>query len=101
MNPDKWETPAGRELRLFLEAQGEKRGRQEALLTLLRARGLPSSPKEEARIRACTDTTELDQWITRAATASSVREVLGVKPSAPAARRRPARRARAASTSRG
>jgi hypothetical protein len=121
MNPNKIpETPAAKKLRLFLEAQGRKRGRaeglaqglveglvtgraegrQDALLTLLQARALPTSDEEERRIRACSDTTKLDQWIARAATASSVREVLGAKPSAPAARR-PARRARAASTSRG
>jgi hypothetical protein len=121
MNPDKIpETPAARKLRLFLEAQGRKKGRaegeakgraegeakgqaegrQDALLTLLRARGIAASRDEEARIRACADATKLDRWIERAATASSVREVLGVKSSAPAARRKPAGRSRAPSTSR-
>jgi len=96
MNPDKIpETPAARKTRLFLEAQGRKKGRvegwaegiQHALLTLLRARGIPPSTQDEARIRACTDSAMLEQWIERAATASSVREVLGPKTAAPSARR--------------
>ncbi|MGK4006935.1 hypothetical protein WMF31_30210 [Sorangium sp. So ce1036] len=100
MNPDKIpETPAARKLRLFLEAQGRKKGRaegeakgraegrQEALMTLLRARGLSPSQDDEARIRACTDPARLDRWIARAATATSVREALGTR--APGARARP------------
>jgi hypothetical protein len=92
MNPDKIpETPAARKTRLFLEAQGRRKGRaegtQHALLTLLRARGIPPSTQDEARIRACTDSAMLEQWIERAATASSVREVLGPKTAAPSARR--------------
>jgi hypothetical protein len=122
MNPDKFpETPAVRKLRLFLEAQGRKKGqaegeakgeakgriegeakgraegRQDALLTLLQARGIPASQQDATRIRACSDAATLGRWIERAATASSVREVLGPKPAATAARRRPARRSRAAS----
>jgi hypothetical protein len=116
MNPDKIpETPAARKTRLFLEAQGRKRGRveglaegeakgrvdgaQHALLTLLRARGLAPSREDEARIRACSDGAKLDRWIERAATAASVREVLGARSSAPPRRKAPAR-ARAASASR-
>ncbi|WP_437984941.1 hypothetical protein [Sorangium sp. So ce117] len=108
MNPDKIpETPAARKLRLFLEAQGRKKGRaegeakgraegrvegeakgrQDALLTLLRARGLSPSPDDEARIRACADAAKLDRWIAQAATATTVREALGMK--APAVRARP------------
>src|SRR5215468_2765068 len=94
MNPDKIpETPAARKLRLLLEAQGRKRGqaeglakglargkaeglakgeakgKQDALLTLLRARGLPPTREDQARIRACTDAAKLDRWIEHAATA--------------------------------
>jgi hypothetical protein len=110
MNPDKIpETPAARKFRLFFEgparkkgrAEGRAEGRQAALLTLLQARGIPASQKDETRIRACADAATLDEWIQRAATASSVREVLGVQASAPAARRRPARRSRTAGPSRG
>ncbi|XXT21884.1 hypothetical protein WME94_10020 [Sorangium sp. So ce429] len=108
MNPDKIpETPAARKLRLFLEAQGRKKGRaegeakgraegeakgraegrQEALITLLRARGLAPSPDDEARIRGCADAAKLDRWIARAATATTVREALGTR--TPGARARP------------
>ena len=113
MNPDKIpETPASRKTRLFLEAQRRKKGRvegwaegwaegiQHALLTLLRARGIPPSTEDEARIRACTDSAMLEQWIERAATASSVREVLGPKTAAPSARRRATGRSRSTSSSR-
>jgi hypothetical protein len=109
MNPDKIpETPAARKTRLFLEAQGRKKGRVEgrakgtqlALLTLLRARGIPPSTEDEARIRACTDSAMLEQWIERAVTASSVREVLGPKTAAPSSRRRATGRSRSTSSSR-
>ncbi|WP_438027757.1 hypothetical protein [Sorangium sp. So ce233] len=113
MNPDKIpETPAARKLRLFLEAQGRKkgraegeargraegeargraegeaRGRQDALITLLRARGLSPSQDDEARIRACADAAKLDRWIARAATATTIREALGGTRT-PGARARP------------
>ena len=52
-----------------------------ALLMLLAARGLPGSDEERAMIGGCTDVAVLNQWIVRAATASSVAEVL--TPSAP------------------
>ncbi|WP_437969351.1 hypothetical protein WMF04_08655 [Sorangium sp. So ce260] len=109
MNPDKIpETPAARKLRLFLEAQGRKKGRaegeakgraegeakgrQDALLTLLRARGLSPSQDDEARIRACADAAKLDRWIAQAATATTVRAALGTKTRAARARpRTPAR----------
>jgi hypothetical protein len=110
MNPDKIpETPAARRLRLFLEAQGRKKGRaegeaegrQDALLTMLRARGFSPSQEDEARIRACVDTAKLDRWIARAATAATVREALGTKASAtPGARRRAPGRSRSANASR-
>ncbi|WP_437726214.1 hypothetical protein [Sorangium sp. So ce861] len=105
MNPDKIpETPAARKLRLFLEAQGRKKGRaegeakgraegrQDALLTLLRARGLSPSQNDEARIRACADAAKLDRWIAQAATATTVREALRTRTQSARARpRTPAR----------
>ncbi|HTN89177.1 MAG TPA: hypothetical protein VL242_36110 [Sorangium sp.] len=107
MNPDKIpETPAARKLRLFLEAQGRKKGRaegeakgraegrQDALITLLRARGLAPSPDDEARIRGCADAAKLDRWIARAATATTVREALGTRTQGARARPRPPGRSR-------
>ncbi|WP_437716265.1 hypothetical protein WMF45_07510 [Sorangium sp. So ce448] len=117
MNPDKIpETPAARKLRLFLEAQGRKKGRaegeakgraegeakgrQDALLTLLRARGLSPSQDDETRIRACADAAKLDRWIAQAATANTVREALGIRTPAARARPRTPGRPRPASPSR-
>ncbi|WP_437929415.1 hypothetical protein WMF37_09145 [Sorangium sp. So ce291] len=129
MNPDKIpETPAARKLRLFLEAQGRKKGRaegeakgraegeakgraegevkgraegrQEALITLLRARGLAPSPDDEARIRGCADAAKLDRWIARAATATTVREALGTRTQGARARPRPQGRSRPTPASR-
>lgn len=100
MNPDKIpETPAGRKTRLFLEAQGRKRGRlegeakgraegevkgkQDALFALLKARGLSVSAEQRAMLRGCADPVKLDRWIVRAATAALASEVL--EPTKPAA----------------
>jgi hypothetical protein len=121
MNPDKVpETPAARNTRLFLEAQGRKRGRlegraegeakgraegeakgraegltqgevkgkQDALLALLKARGLSISAEQRAGLRSCADPAKLTQWIVRAATAASASDVLdpltqGAAPRAP------------------
>lgn len=99
-------SPAARRFLLSLEAQGEARGRveglaegeakgrQDSLLTLLRARGLRPSRADEARILACNEVAKLHRWIERAATAASVREVLGAP-----ARKTPARPARRKATS--
>jgi hypothetical protein len=56
-------------------AEGEVRGRAEALLALMAARGLGPSEKVEAMIRASTNSNELDVWIARAATVSSTDEI--------------------------
>ncbi|WP_437612267.1 hypothetical protein WMF20_08525 [Sorangium sp. So ce834] len=121
MNPDKIpETPAARKLRLFLEAQGRKKGRaegeakgraegeakgraegrQDALLTLLRARGLSPSQDDEARIRACADAAKLDRWIAQAATATTVREALVTRTHSATARPRTPARSRQSPASR-
>jgi hypothetical protein len=68
---------------------GEAKGKQDALLTLLAARGLAVTAANRARIKACDKTATLDRWIARAATALSVTAVLG------AARRRPQARKKA------
>ena len=116
MNRDKFRMPAAERFIQTLESEELKRGFsegfadglaagavhgwQDVLLMTLQARGIPLSATDEARIRACADTAKLDRWIERAATASSVREVLGQRSSAPAARRRSTKRVRAASASR-
>ena len=117
MDPDKCVTPEAKRFILSVETRGFKKGLiegfahglsagvvhgvRDALLALLRARGIPASAKDEARIRASSDAATLDGWIARASTASSVREVLGPTPAAPAARRRSAKRVRPSNASRG
>jgi len=75
------ETRASRRFRLFIEkkgrTEGKAEGKQEALLMILGARGLLPTTRERARIAACTDAAVLDAWLVAAATAESVREVLG------------------------
>jgi len=67
------------------EARGEARGRArgvldgkiESLLAILSARGMPATKKSEKKIRAVADEAKLDGWLRRAATATSVDDVLG------------------------
>jgi hypothetical protein len=70
------------------EAKGEAKGKRSALLIMLKARRLDVSDADRATIEACTDPAKLDQWIERAATAASTRQVLAAKP---ATRRRTSR----------
>jgi predicted ArsR family transcriptional regulator len=65
------------------EASGEARGKvkgeamskSDAIVTVLRARGLVVTAAVEERIRGCTDLAELDERIARAAVVSSPEEV--------------------------
>ena len=56
-------------------AQGETRGKASTLLTFLEARGWSVSAPERKRIDHCKDMSKLEQWVRRAATASSLQEV--------------------------
>jgi hypothetical protein len=47
-----------------------------ALLSVLGARGLAVSESERTRILACSDEAALERWLRRAATATSVADVL-------------------------
>ena len=60
------------------EAKGEAKGRAEALLAVLTARGMALDASTRERIVSCTDSEQLQRWIMRAATASSLQEVLEV-----------------------
>ncbi|MFO0577449.1 MAG: HEPN domain-containing protein [Polyangia bacterium] len=61
-------------------AEGEKRGTQqaqaEAVLLVLRTRGLSVPPELEQRIRGCADLDVLARWLQRAVTATSAAEAL-------------------------
>ena len=80
MDPNKIpETEEARRTRLIVDAafdRAEARGEARALLALFDARGLMVSEEQRARVLACTDAATLESWVRRAATASSVTDVL-------------------------
>ena len=58
------------------EALGEARGKAKSLLAVMAARGLFVNDLVRAQIQKCEDLTQLDRWITRAVTATSVSDVM-------------------------
>lgn len=58
-------------------AEGRAEGEATALLAVLAARGIEVPEDARARITSCTDLDQLETWIRRAVTASSVRELFG------------------------
>jgi len=56
-------------------AEGVAEGRAEALLAVLQARGLRVSDEVRARVFACTDVAQLDAWVRKAVTVTSVDEL--------------------------
>lgn len=59
------------------KAEGEARGEREALLLILRTRGLAISDEHRNRIQSCTDTSLLQKWIASAVTVKAVEELFG------------------------
>ena len=59
------------------EARGEARGEAKALLAVLAARGIAVSQEDSDRISGTTDIAQLDRWLVRAATATTIDEVFG------------------------
>jgi flagellar biosynthesis/type III secretory pathway protein FliH len=57
-------------------AEGAVAGKIAAILAVLGARGIAVAAQDRARIESCRDLVTPDRWITRAATAASVEEVL-------------------------
>ncbi|MEM6294802.1 MAG: hypothetical protein AAGA54_26240, partial [Myxococcota bacterium] len=57
------------------KAEGNVEGRAEALLVVLRARGLHVSAEVRERIQGCADPETLDRWLVRATTVSLPSEV--------------------------
>ncbi len=53
----------------------QAKGRAEALLAVLEARGLRASEEARARILACADATQLDAWIRKAVSIAAVEEL--------------------------
>jgi hypothetical protein len=56
--------------------EGETAGKIAAILAFLAARSIPVTAQARAHIEACRDPVTLDRWIARAATATSVEDVL-------------------------
>jgi hypothetical protein len=69
------------------EKRGEKRGEAEALLLVLKQRGIVVDAASRKKILACVEKAKIETWIRRSLTASSLRDVLGA-PSAKTARAR-------------
>ncbi len=57
------------------EAEGRRAGQITALWLLLEARGLSVRDPHRARVDACPDPVQIDRWLRRAATATSIDEV--------------------------
>jgi hypothetical protein len=57
------------------EAAGEAKGEARAVLAFLEARGIEVPNDVRERILVCTDLSELDTWVSRAATATKVQEL--------------------------
>ena len=56
-------------------AEGEAKGKAEAVLKLLDARHLAPSQEQRQRVASCTDPAQLDLWFDRAITAGAAAEV--------------------------
>ena len=57
-------------------AKGLEQGKIEALLNILKARGLEPSKSQRKRITSCSDVEQLDTWILRAVTEDNLRTIL-------------------------
>lgn len=57
-------------------AQGEARGEARAVLTVLEGRGVSVPSEIQEQILACTDLTQLDTWLRRASTATTIDDVI-------------------------
>jgi len=56
-------------------AEGEAKGKAEAVLKLLDARHLVPSREQRQQVTSCTDALQLDRWFDRAITAGTAAEV--------------------------
>ena len=70
------------------EARGEVRARVAAIHAVLASRGVAISPAQATTIETCEDRVCLDEWLTRAATATSAGDVFGATPSRSPSRKR-------------
>jgi hypothetical protein len=56
--------------------EGRAEGEAKALLAILNARGIPVPDDVHTRITTCTDLDQLDTWISRASTATTIHDIL-------------------------
>lgn len=56
-------------------AEGRVEGEAQSVLRVLAARGVEVPDEARARIRGCTDLQQLDTWLDRAATATSITDL--------------------------
>ncbi len=68
--------PVLQEREAAAEARGEAKGKADAILKFLEARGVAVNPAQRQEILECSDSDRLDRWLRRAAFASSADEVL-------------------------
>ncbi|HEX3474382.1 MAG TPA: hypothetical protein VHT91_05035 [Kofleriaceae bacterium] len=58
------------------KAEGEAKGRAEAVRMILQQRGLVMTDEQQRQVLSCTDVTTLDRWLARALSVASVDELL-------------------------
>lgn len=63
-------------------AEGEAKGKAEALLKIVTQRGLTLTTEQRRGIMACTDVVTLERWLDRALSVSSVAELTAAAPRA-------------------
>lgn len=66
-----WRSDFARRHRAQGRAEGKAEGEAKAVLAVLEARGLTISDDARVRVTGCTDLDQLDNWVRRAATATS------------------------------
>jgi hypothetical protein len=59
------------------KADGKAEGKAQAIVVVLRKRGVPLNTEAEARILACRDSATLDRWLGEALSVGSVGELIG------------------------
>jgi hypothetical protein len=59
------------------EAKGEAKGEATAILTVLATRGIAVPGHHAATILACTDLDQLQEWLTKAVTATTIDDLIG------------------------
>jgi predicted transposase YdaD len=58
------------------EAKGETKGKAEALVMILKQRGLAMTDEQQHQLVTCTDLPTLDRWLERALSVTSLDELL-------------------------